>query len=262
MPSRRKLGAPEVYSRLLVNPGGTIDVGNDDWLWLAQSGVCLVDKSLLVRDFYECRSKVALVLRPRQFGKTLALNMLCTFFDVEYNWHPEPVSRDRRLEIFQKTRLGRQFPEFVETHCARYPVLFVSFRVRISRQRRLTFINFFSQNWAVATNGTDFIRLARQEMCLLYRQYRYLLSGLDGELIPQSDIDIFNRFLNNIDLGTSHLRIGLRFLVDLLSERHRSKCLVLIDDYDSPYHAAYQNGYLSTIQEVYAPMLSCVLMVS
>ena len=144
MPGGLDLGAPEIGSSLLVNPGGTIVLCNDDWLWLAQSGVCLVDKSLLMRDFYECHSKVALVLRPRQFGKTLALNMLCTFFDFEYYWRPfgpvvssqvvsEPVSRERRLEIFRKTRLGRQFPEFVETHCARYPVLFVSFRVRISR---------------------------------------------------------------------------------------------------------------------------------
>ena len=119
----------------------------------------------------------------------------------------------------------------------------------------------FSQNWAGAVSATDFVRLARKEISVLYRQYRYLLTGRNGELITESDVEIFNRFLKNIDLDISDLRIALGFLVDLISERLGSKCLVLIDDYDSPYHSAYQNGYLSTIQEVYAPMLTCVLMV-
>ena len=40
-----------------------------------------VDKTLLIRDLIDDQVPVILFTRPRRFGKTLALNMLKTFFE-------------------------------------------------------------------------------------------------------------------------------------------------------------------------------------
>lgn len=40
-----------------------------------------VDKTLLVKELLDNRSKVFLITRPRRFGKTLGLSMLQTFFE-------------------------------------------------------------------------------------------------------------------------------------------------------------------------------------
>ena len=44
-----------------------------------------VDKTLLIRDVFQLGGKVTLFTRPRRFGKTLALSMLRTFFELEYD---------------------------------------------------------------------------------------------------------------------------------------------------------------------------------
>lgn len=40
-----------------------------------------VDKTLLIRDLIDDQVPVILFIRPRRFGKTLALDMLKTFFE-------------------------------------------------------------------------------------------------------------------------------------------------------------------------------------
>ena len=42
-----------------------------------------VDKTLMIKDFIEMKNEVALIARPRRFGKTLNLTMLKEFFDIE-----------------------------------------------------------------------------------------------------------------------------------------------------------------------------------
>lgn len=41
-----------------------------------------VDKTLLIKEFLDTRPKVSLFTRPRRFGKTLAMDMLKTFFEI------------------------------------------------------------------------------------------------------------------------------------------------------------------------------------
>ena len=41
-----------------------------------------VDKTLLLRDFLDSRPQVSLFTRPRRFGKTLAMDMVKTFFEI------------------------------------------------------------------------------------------------------------------------------------------------------------------------------------
>ena len=49
-----------------------LPIGIDDFEKIRKNGYYYVDKSLMIKDFIEMKDEVALVARPRRFGKTLS----------------------------------------------------------------------------------------------------------------------------------------------------------------------------------------------
>jgi Predicted AAA-ATPase len=78
-----------------------------------------VDKTLLVEEFLR-GSKIALVLRPRRFGKTINLSMLCEFFSI----HNDTATLKK---YFEKTLIYSR-PLFHEWAGTR-PIIYLSFHV-------------------------------------------------------------------------------------------------------------------------------------
>ncbi|MCL2057822.1 MAG: AAA family ATPase [Oscillospiraceae bacterium] len=60
----------------------TLPIGIDSFRKVRETDRYYVDKTLLIRDFIEAEDEVALVTRPRRFGKTLNMTMLREFFDI------------------------------------------------------------------------------------------------------------------------------------------------------------------------------------
>jgi len=58
----------------------SLPLGQDDFREIREQGKYYVDKSLMIKDFIEYENKVALITRPRRFGKTLNMTMLRDFF--------------------------------------------------------------------------------------------------------------------------------------------------------------------------------------
>ena len=74
-----------------------------------------VDKTLLIKEFFENKSEVTLITRPRRFGKTLNLTMMSEFLDI---------TKDSK-DIFYCTKI-------MQTEYAKKlnstPVIFMSFK--------------------------------------------------------------------------------------------------------------------------------------
>lgn len=61
----------------------SIPVGVSDFAEIRQNGYYYVDKTALIGELLKTTAtKVTLITRPRRFGKTLAMSMLDTFFDI------------------------------------------------------------------------------------------------------------------------------------------------------------------------------------
>ena len=58
-----------------------ISIGVSDFKKLIDEDFLYIDKSLLIKKLMEKGSEVALISRPRRFGKTLNLSMLRYFFE-------------------------------------------------------------------------------------------------------------------------------------------------------------------------------------
>ena len=66
-------------------PRVTLPIGTSNFAEIRREGCYYVDKTGLIRDLLNTRkAKVTLITRPRRFGKTLGMNMLANFFDIQW----------------------------------------------------------------------------------------------------------------------------------------------------------------------------------
>ncbi len=58
-----------------------LPIGVEDFKELIQKEYYFVDKTLMIKDLLDKRSKVSLFTRPMRFGKTLNMSMIQRFFE-------------------------------------------------------------------------------------------------------------------------------------------------------------------------------------
>jgi len=184
-----------------------LSIGESDFRNLITKGFYYVDKSLIIKDIINDAATVLLLPRPRRFGKTLNLSMLRYFF--EKNTEPNP-----NRALFNGLAIEKE-PEF-ENHFGKYPVIFITLKdVKFSTwEKTLSRLKLLFQS--------------------LYSHYRYLLN-LE---LTKEKADCFERILS-LTATESEYSTSLQFLSELLYNYHNHKVIILIDEYDTPVHAAY-----------------------
>ena len=60
----------------------TVGIGHQDFETVRQEGYFYIDKTDLIRQWWESGDAVTLITRPRRFGKTLNMSMLRYFFEI------------------------------------------------------------------------------------------------------------------------------------------------------------------------------------
>lgn len=60
-----------------------IPIGISNFEELRINNYYFVDKTNMIQEFLERKSKVTLITRPRRFGKTLNMSMMASFFEVK-----------------------------------------------------------------------------------------------------------------------------------------------------------------------------------
>lgn len=104
--------------------GEKILVGLDSFKEIVDQGSTIIDKTLLISEFIECKGIVSLVVRPRRFGKTINLTMLREFFSIPI--HPD--NKNYRYELFKDTKIMERSDVYNKYFC-KYPVIFLSLKV-------------------------------------------------------------------------------------------------------------------------------------
>ena len=201
-------------------------LGTSDFADLRQSDGLYVDKTALIREVVERGSKTLAYLRPRRFGKSLALSMLKCFLDC----------RDPRPELFAGLEIARD-RAFWERHFGKYPVILLSFE---------------------GVKGDTFdemLNRLQDTIRSLADQFSYLLQD---EGLPKWE----RRELESLISGSrkSHeLSESLHFLSRMLHTHYGQRSIILLDDYDLPLLYAYLSGYydqaIETIFSLLAPAL-------
>ena len=204
-----------------------IPVGISDFKEIRKNGYYYVDKTFLIKELLKTTAtKVTLITRPRRFGKTMAMSMLATYFDIREN------SQDLfdGLEISKETDLCKEWMN-------QWPVVFLSLK-------DIDGLNF----------EDAYERLVVQ-ISNLYKNYTYLL---EYDKIDPDDRQIF------LDLKAgkaekAQVFQALRTLMRMLQIYHQKKVILLLDEYDVPIAKAGSNGYYNQMLDVMKGIMSTAL---
>ena len=186
-----------------------LPTGIEDFKEIRTDGYYYVDKTALIEQVLDKRSKVTLFTRPRRFGKTLNMSMLRYFFET---------GTDSKL--FNGLYIS-QNAELCEKYMGKYPVIAIS----------LKGVDADSYTKAKAKIIKIINREARRHSLLLKSEK---LDSFDKELLTQ----LLSRNMEEDTITSS-----LQELTELLEAHFSKKVVVLIDEYDVPLAKAYENGY-------------------
>ena len=187
-----------------------LPIGISDYKLLVSEDYYYVDKTDFIRQVVEEGSLITLLPRPRRFGKTLNLSTLRYFFEKTEGNVYRPLFKGKSIE---------QWKDF-DKYQGQYPVIFIT----LKDCKGETF--------------EEVLLMLAGEIKSEYIRHDYL-----QEHIRQEDnLDQFIR-LQNRKATPDELAGSMRLLADLLTDYWGRPPLVLLDEYDSPIHVAYDKGY-------------------
>ena len=185
-----------------------IPTGIENFKTLIDKNAYYIDKTNFISEVLN--EQVVLYTRPRRFGKTLNMSMLYYFF-----------SNKEKENSYLFDGLNIQHNSEAMKHQNQYPVIFLSLKemTNLSYERQL---NAFSN--------------------IIYELLEKNLELLESDHLT----DITKNKLNSLHSETASiedLSTSLRIISQAMFAHYHEKVIILIDEYDVPMQAAYQNDY-------------------
>ena len=188
-----------------------IPIGISDYKELIDEGFYYVDKTDFIRELLENGSKITLLPRPRRFGKTLNLSMLRYFFEKTDGNVFRPLFDSKRI---------REWKDF-DKHQGQYPVIMLTLKD------------------CKADTFDKALELVASELQKEFFRHKYLL---DSPVMDSTYRPIFQSLLEG-NPGEVRMQRSLLLLSELLTAHWGMPPLVLLDEYDTPIHVAFDKGY-------------------
>ena len=192
-------------------------VGIENYKKIIDQNYYYVDKTLLVKDLLDHGSAVNLFTRPRRFGKTLALSMLRTFFEVEMDVDGRVMDN---AHYFAGKKIMQQGVQYVKEQ-GRYPVISLSLKSGKQPDFKMAYESILD------------------EIIKEFERHRYVLKGNALLSVAKEKYwSIISRRAEPVVYAKS-----LEFLSECLKQYHKRNVIVLIDEYDVPLEHAYFEGF-------------------
>ena len=202
-----------------------VPVGISNFEKIRQDGYYYVDKTGLIKDMLKNKiPEVTLITRPRRFGKTLAMSMLASFFDIR---------RDSK-KLFQGLNISKE-QQLCNDWMNQYPTLFLSFK-----------------DGTIFENALGLLQFTIAELC---KKHTYLI---ESDVVDQDDKETFRK-LKSMGSNLPELQGSIIMLMNMMKAYYNKQVILLIDEYDVPIAKASSNGYYKEMLEVMKAMLSTAL---
>ena len=186
-----------------------VAIGIQNFDKLREGNYFYVDKTSLIKQWWESGDDVTLITRPRRFGKTLTMSMMEQFFSVKY---------ENRGDLFEGLSIWKE--EEYRKLQGTYPVISLSFANIKEKDYENTKIGIY------------------QILTDLYDKHSFLL---DSGLLYENEKKYFLSV--NTEMEEIVATRALHKLSDFLNRYYGKKVIILLDEYDTPMQEAYVNGY-------------------
>ena len=206
-----------------------LPIGISDYRKVIEEGYSYIDKTLFIEDVLLLGTEVILIPRPRRFGKTINLSMLKYFFE----------RADQDLSsLFQGFKIWKTEHRKEQ---GKYPVIFLSLK------------GIKNSTWEDAFEDLKLLISAE------FERHQVLLTALFPDPLPEGkktgdpllsdgEKKLFHLILNR--QGDKLIfKNSLKMLTLWLNRYYQKKAIVLIDEYDTPIHAAYLNSFYDSMIE-------------
>lgn len=191
----------------------TLPIGNDNFADVRRDGSYYVDKSLMIKEFLDMNDKVALIARPRRFGKTLNMTMIREFFDITKN------SRD----IFEGLAImDTKYAEQINSR----PVIYLTFKD------------------CKGATADELLFIIKQQLYWEYLRYEKLLRNkMVKDFFETRDFYEMIDILRNPVANPGQYALSIQLLTQFVNEGYGVAPILLIDEYDQPIMSSYEYGY-------------------
>ncbi len=211
-----------------------LPVGISDFKDVITGGYYYVDKTLFIKEIIDSGDKILLLPRPRRFGKTLNLSMLAYFYDCcTVPWGPDSSSSskpagtrnsDSYKPLFDSLAIKNAGSEYIDK-MGKHPVIFLSFRV---------------------IKDTDWDSCKLKLKNLIQDEYARHYYLLDSQVLLPHEREYFKKIINLEGDDVSYEN-SLGKLLFFLSRFYNKRAVILIDEYDTPIHAGFNNNYIDEV---------------
>lgn len=201
-----------------------LPTGIENFKTMIDKSAYYVDKTNFIEDVLN--EQVVSYTRPRRFGKTLNMSMLYYFFSIK---------EKENAYLFDGLNISKNKDAL--KHQNKYPTIFIS----LKEMKNLTFdaqISSFSN--------------------VIYELLEKNLEILSSDQLSDTTKDILYKS-HNRSSSIEDLKISLRVITNALYTYYQQKVIVLIDEYDVPLQAAYQNNYYEEMVEFLRSVFSSAL---
>lgn len=186
-----------------------VSIGNQRFDNIRQEKSFYIDKTAFIKEWWESRDPVTLIMRPGRFGKTLNMSMLNCFFSNRYKGRGDLFEG---LSIWQEEKYRKLQGSF--------PVLFLSFAA------------------VKADNLIETKQQLKAQLAYLYEENRFLL---EGDLLSENEKAEYKKV--TMYMGDAESSLCLNRLCLYLNRCYQKKVILLLDEYDTPMQEAYVQGY-------------------
>ena len=191
-----------------------LPVGYEDFSEIITDNFYYVDKTKLIEQIFENKTKVSLFTRPRRFGKSLNMSMLKYFFNI---------GTDKSL--FDGLYISNN-KELIDKYMGKYPVISITLK---------------------GVEALNFDDAKYQFKELIWMETRNFSFLENSENLDVYDKEVYLSLCKMLDgrcaMNDETLYSSLQILSKLLYKHYGKKTIILIDEYDVPLDKAYQNGY-------------------
>ncbi|MGL6105224.1 AAA family ATPase [Romboutsia sp.] len=186
-----------------------ISLGTSDFKEIIDNNYYFIDKTLIIKEFLEDSGKIALLPRPRRFGKTFNLSILKYFLEK---------SDEDRSYLFKNLKIENE-TEIMKKQ-GEYPLIYLTFK----DDKHSTF--------------EDFLEAFREKISSLYKDFYYVYKNFEFE----EDKKYFDNIINK-NSAKVELEVALLKLSKYLNKYYNQKVIILIDEYDTPIHESHFKNY-------------------